>query len=92
MKPYISAQNISDSTLTEILASSKDPGSIDNCDVSKGGFIDGITSPEAMKQTLELTEGMVARNVSCNNTRKCLAKIDNKCALYAPEKKKKDPS
>ena len=74
--------------MATILSSSSDPSNITDCNVIQAGFVTGLDSPELASQAYAMAEGMKARNVACKPTRRCLAKIDGKCALFAPEKKK----
>ena len=93
LQTFFAAENVSgNSSLAQILSTSADPHSITDCKVFFAGFVMGLDSPELAQQAYNMTEGMKARKVTCMPTRRCLAKIDDKCALFAPEKKKKNTS
>ena len=48
-----------------------------------------LESSELAQKAYNITKGMKARKVICMPTRGCLAKIDDKWALFAPGKKHK---
>merc|ERR1712242_676437 len=74
-KFFLPARNISEGSLATILSSSLDPSNITDCNVIQAGFVSGLDNPKLASQAYTMAEGMKARNVTCQPSRKCLAKI-----------------
>ena len=61
----------------------------EECSIGKLGFLNHVQTPGRMSEIHDFVEDLKERKVVCTSTKRCLAKVDDKCIVYAPDSKSK---